>query len=465
MQEYYVLVPKSLNLEQRLAKFPPDFELSRDYCYYFISDIIKESCNKDAEEYGSFESVINHFIPRCSEINQSIYRNSKQNINYLYRDFGGEGRMLWKRNYKPGGCYAYHLPKYYWGDGELEMYCITDKTFARKIIKINAPQIDNTVRKRFDFTRGYFDVSRFELDAESALNELYMDYLQTGDYNKYLLNAQRVVDFKNGCFNFYNKPETDGRLHTAITSFSKLCRKYLKYDGENLAEVDLSSSIPFFLSYILSIPTISRETKAGILCTQLCSQDILYHYMIVESLVKPSDREIADFRELVLNNELYEYFKDSFMNLPNFESSFEMMFNRQFDGDEDDLRKYTKNKFLAMLFAHPKYYIQEQAVFYNHFPKIYELAKKFKRVKFEGVLPSERHKRLSYLLFQLESYFMVHTIAREINNTFKRKIPFFTLHDCLVVKESDLDQVYELMHEIFIREIGYVPNMTQKIWR
>jgi hypothetical protein len=87
------------------------------------------------------------------------------------------------------------------------MYCITEKTFARKIIKINAPQIDNTVRKRFDFTRRYFDVSRFELDAESALNQLYLDYLRTGDYNKYLLNAQRVVDFKNGCFNFYNKPE------------------------------------------------------------------------------------------------------------------------------------------------------------------------------------------------------------------------------------------------------------------
>ena len=28
-----------------------------------------------------------------------------------------------------------------------------------------------------------------------------------------------------------------------------------------------------------------------------------------------------------------------------------------------------------MIFAHPKDYIQEQAVFYNHFPKIYELTK------------------------------------------------------------------------------------------
>ncbi len=59
---------------------------------------------------------------------------------------------------------------------------------------------------------------------------------------------------------------------------------------------------------------------------------------------------------------------------------------------------------------------------------------------------------------------MVNTIAREINNKFKRKIPFFTLHDCLVVRESHLEQIYDLMQEIFVREIGYAPNMTQKVW-
>ncbi len=351
MQEYYVLVPKSLNLEQRLSKFPPDFELSRDYCHYFISELIKESCNQDTDELGSFESIIDHYIPRCAGINQSIYRNSKLNINYLYQNFGGEGRMLWKRNYDAGSCYAYHLPKHYWGDGELVLYCITEKTLVEKVQELNKPQIDNIVRKRFNFTRGYFDIARFELDVESSLNELFLNYQETGDYNKYLVNALRITDFKNGRFNFYYKPETDGRLHTAITPFPKLCRKYLKYDGENLAEVDLSSSIPFFLSYILSIPECG-DAKAGILHAQLSStQDILYHYMIVESLVMPSDREIADFKQLVLDNQLYAYFMYAFMNLPNFETGFEIMFGRPFDGDMDELRKYTKNKFLAMLFC------------------------------------------------------------------------------------------------------------------
>lgn len=102
---------------------------------------------------------------------------------------------------------------------------------------------------------------------------------------------------------------------------------------------------------------------------------------------------------------------------------------------------------------------------YRYFPNIHDVIKKFKQAKFRDFKKSKRHKKLSFMLFQLESHFMLNVIARVINNKFKRKIPLFTLHDCLVVKESDLDQVYELIHEIFIREIGYAPNMTKKIWK
>lgn len=464
MQEYYVLVPKSLNLEQRLSKFPPDFELSRDYCHYFISELIKQVSNQNnSDEFKDFKTAISHFISRCAGINQSIYRNSKLHIDYLYQNFGGEGRVLWKNNYKPGSCYSYYLPKHFWGDGELELICITEKTLVNRVKKLNKPRIDNAVRKHLKFAIQYFDTSRIELDAESALNELFQDYGRTGDYAKYLKNAVMIMNLKNECYNFHYNPETDGRLHTALSQFPKIGRKYLKYDGEHIAEVDLSSSVPFFLSYLLTLPASS---KSAMLSVQLpYSENILYHYMIVESSVSPSIREIADFRQLVLNNKLYGEFMISFTGLQNFDSGFKNMFGRAFDGDEEELKKYTKKRFLSILFASPNEYTQEQAVFYSKFPTIHQLIKKFKQSKFEGVSRSERHKRFSHLLFQLESHFMLNIIAREINNKFRRKIPFFTLHDCLMVKESDLEQVYQLMHDIFVREIGYAPNMTMKIYK
>ena len=464
MKEYYILIPKSLNLEQRLSKFPPDFELSRDYCHYFISELIKQVSNQNnSDEFKDFKTSITHYTSRCAGINQSIYRNSKLHIDYLYQDFGGEGRVLWRHNYKPGSCYSYYLPEYYWGDGELELVCLTEKDLVEKVVKINKPHIDNAVRKHLNFTMQYFEPKRIELDAESALNELYLDYKRTGDYAKYLRNTVMIQNLKNDGFNFHYNPETDGRLHTALSQFPKIGRKYLKYDGEHIAEVDLSSSVPFFLAYLLSLPISS---KSAVLHAHLpCSENILYHYMLVESSVSPSIREIADFKQLVLNNELYGSFMTSFMDLQNFESGFENMFGRAFDGDEDELKRYTKKRLLSMLFASPKEYKQEQAVFYRYFPKMHELIKKFKQSKFKGVPRSERHKRFSHLLFQLESHFMLNIIAREINNKFRRKIPFFTLHDCLMVRESDLEQVYGLMHDIFIREIGYAPNMTTKIYK
>ncbi|AQX07906.1 hypothetical protein [Elizabethkingia ursingii] len=461
MKEYYVLAPKSLNLDQRLSKFPPSFEFNKDYCYYFISGLIRELQYFDTYEKTCISTVVRHYVSMCATINQSMFRNSKDHVDYLYKDFPGEGRLLWRKNYEKGKCYSYALPEYFWGDGELELIPIKEQSLIKKIQKINSPTLHNTVKKRFSFTIGYFDIDRFELDTESALNELYKDYLETNNYKKYLSNAIKIIDFKNGEFPFYHNPKTDGRLHTAITSFPKICRKHLKYDGENLVEIDLSSSIPFFLSTILYSPysTTPMNLSAIVNCG-----DILYHYMLVESLAKPAIREIAHFRELVLRNRLYEHFMDDFMHLPSFELNFERSFNRSFDGDEDDLRKYSKNRFLSMLFASPTYYQEEQLVFYKHFPTLHDFIKRFKKIKFRDFPKRDWHKKLSYLTFQLESHFMLNTIAREINNIHRRTIPLFTLHDCLIVKESHLETVYNQMQEIFTREIGYAPNMTKKMW-
>lgn len=457
MNEYYVLVPKSLNLDQRLSKFPPDFNFNKEYCYYFISQLIK-NLQYHKTDVKDLKTVIEKFVSMCSTANQNIVKNYNKHLEYLYENFPGEGRLLWKKNYKKGECYSYRLPDYYWGNGELELIPIYTQSLLKNIKKHDKPTVHNAVLKKHNSLMGYFDLTRFKLDEKSALNELYLQYQQTGDYQKYLSNAIKVMNFKNGYFPFIHHPETDGRLHTTITQFPKICRKYLKYDNEKIAEVDLSSSIPFFLSYLLS----HNPTSTNL--TSIISKDIINHYMLVESSVKPTGKEIQNFKDLVLKNELYSHFSDDFMNLPKFETYFENQFNRPFDGDMDDLRKYSKKRFLSMLFAKPTDYKNEQTVFKKYFPTINELIIKYKRKKFRDFKKSEWHKKLSYLTFQLESHFMLNVIAKEINNKYKRKIPLFTLHDCIVVKESHLETVYNQMKEIFIREIGYTPNLTKKIW-
>jgi len=459
MKNYYILKPKNLNLDNRLEKFPPDFDFNKDCAYYIISKLIK---NLSKQNLGDFSKTIKIFTSLCAQINEKTVRDTKKYLDYFYNNFPGEGRLLWRKNYQKGKCFSYRLPEYYWGDGELEIICITRSDLITKIKKVDTPHIANIVKKKFNFTIDYFNATRFELDEIGAMDIIYKQYQESGNFNKYLSNAVKILEFKNGHYSFYHSPDTDGRLHTEITFFPKICRQFLKYDGENLAETDLSSSIPFFLSYVFSIPNNSNKSK--ILNTQINSKDLINHYMLAESSETPCSKEIAYFKELIINNQLYEHFMDDFTDLPSFESNFLKQFGRIFDGDEEDLKKFSKRRFLSMLFADPQDYIDEQSIFYKYFPSISNLIKKFKKLKFRSLRKADRHKKLSYLAFQLEAHFMINIIAREINNLYKRKIPFFTLHDCIVVKESDLEIVHQIIKDIFIREIGYTPNLTKKIW-
>ena len=461
MKNYYIIIPKSLNLDQRLTKYPPKFEYSKDYFLYFLSEIVI-SASKVQTENNSMYAVSNHFSPLCSGVCQKFCKNYNQYFDYMYENFFGEGRLVWKENYSEGKCYSFKIPDYYWADGELEIITITNEKLITQILKNQNLTIHNSVKKHYNFTIKYFDIEKFEIDERLSLNELFQSYLDSGDYQKYIQNAIKILNFKNGCFNFYLKRETDGRLHTALTSFPKACRKYLHYEGEKLAETDLSASIPFFLSYILSIP--HTESKTALLQQQLNSQDLVNHYMLAELSVMPCEKEIQHFKELILNNQIYTFFNDDFLNMKNFENKFKSMFNRDFDGDEDDLRKFSKISLLSMLFAKTSRFKNEQAIFYKYFPSIHNFIKKLKNKKFRNFNRIDYHKKLSYIVFQLESYFMLNKIAREINNVFKRKIPIFTLHDCIVCKESDLPTIIEQVQNIFIREIGYSPNLSSKIW-
>ncbi|KFF23191.1 MULTISPECIES: hypothetical protein [Chryseobacterium] len=467
MEEYYIAIPTSLNLEQRLSKFSPDFAFSKDYCYYFLAELIRESFKKNTNENTDINAIINYFIPRASTLMQRLYRRSKQHLDYLYESFHGEGPMLHRMNYEAGRSYSYRLPKYYWGDGQMKIISIREKALVKKIQKNTKVTIHNQVRKKIDFLRGYFDLKLFELDHQSALIDIYVDYKSTGNYKKYLSNVLKVVDFKNGYFPFYHKPNTDGRLHTAITTFPKICRKHLKYDNESLAEVDLSASIPFFLSYLLDLTVNSASLSLSTtkpVQSQINNPAIQSLYMLVKSSVSLSSKEVADFKELVLNDKVYDHFMFKFLNMPGFATDYENRNEKAFDGDIIDLRKYSKGKLLSMLFAKNSQYQQEQAIFSEEFPTIHKFVKAFKSMKVKGVKTTHVHKRLSYLLFQIESYFMLKIIAREINVKHKRKIPLFTLHDCIVARESDIEKVHEEVHAIFMREIGYAPNLKVTYW-
>jgi hypothetical protein len=73
----------------------------------------------------------------------------------------------------------------------------------------------------------------------------------------------------------------------------------------------------------------------------------------------------------------------------------------------------------------------------------------------------QKHKKAAHLFLQTESFFMLDVVARTLNKKHS-KVPFFTLHDCIVTTEENLEFLESFMKETFTVTIGFAPNFKSK---
>jgi hypothetical protein len=167
---------------------------------------------------------------------------------------------------------------------------------------------------------------------------------------------------------------------------SDIRNQHLLIDGEKTTEIDIVNSQPIFLSILLTqnIEEIDRE-------------------------------EYNNFKNLVLDGELYQYISNNY-------------------GDVD--KKQTKKIIYTVLFGTNHLNKKENKLFKKLFPSIFNFIKKYK--KNEGT-----YKALAYKLQRSESRFVFSDICREIINTHP-DVPFFTVHDSIVVKQSDYYRVKKI---------------------
>ena len=128
---------------------------------------------------------------------------------------------------------------------------------------------------------------------------------------------------------------------------------------------------------------------------------------------------------------------------------------REFDGDLQDLEKVVKKNMLSMFNAKPNKFLAEEIFFWKRFPAINY---------FIMYLKKENHKYFSYLMLQIESYFMLHIVARRLNNLHRRKIPILTLHDCIITTEENMGKVYDFMKNTLSNELGFEAKMKSKVY-
>ncbi|UOR07464.1 hypothetical protein MUN82_10280 [Hymenobacter aerilatus] len=235
------------------------------------------------------------------------------------------------------------------------------------------------------------------------------DILIESAYNQYDTDVMSISKIKNKQF-FLEQPDTESRIYTNLTSLSTDLRQFLYHHSstEKLVNLDIRNSQPFIFAAILK-----DYYKA--------------------STVLPED--VQEYINLCAVGTIYE----------------EIMNRLQV---EETQRRTFKIKFFANLFFCKNQHSENSKagkLFMQDFPNVYRVIHENKAVNY---------KYLAILMQRKEASIILKTISKKLQ---KQGIYHNTIHDSVIVLESDVETVKNLMLEAFTDAIGVAPSIKAEV--
>jgi hypothetical protein len=362
-------------------------KLKTDYLLSLIHDIlIKFQLDDDDVEINEF----------CINLYSKILRDRyglhyKNYIDYLIEI----GFIKLKSNYFVGKkAKTYVLC---WFDfGSIKRVLVYDtilikNSFKEYHRKLNATSpIDLDIRKRL-----IEDLDSIKINFDKSIE--FIDDLKNKDNitsSKYFKNYHSIVNIKDK--NIYFIFDDFGRLHTNYTVLKKEIRKnYLTIDNEQIIEIDIKNSQPFFLSKIIKFE------------------------------MNISDPEVKLFVDLVDNGLFYDYFVDK----------FPVYFSAQ---TANENRNIAKRLVYKVLFGYNGVKSEQSKMFKEIYPKIFDYIIATKKSEKE-------YKYFSYKLMRMESDFIFGKVVPDIYKKVKG-IKLFTVHDSITYPSKYKEKVEEIFY-------------------
>jgi len=221
------------------------------------------------------------------------------------------------------------------------------------------------------------DLYHVKIDYKKSFDWLKMQKKdKVIELNKYFKNLNSIDGINTG--HIFFKFDSYGRLHTNFTVLKKHIRNnHLTIDGEELIEIDLPNSQPYFFAVYLK-------------------KEIGEHNF---------NDEIRTFMEVVKNGLIYDQILETY---PEVLSS----------------RKEAKILMYKVLFGRNTDKRLENRLFKKMYPSVYDYIKEYKYL-------SDDYKSLSHQLQKIESDFIFNKCVKTIKNKFPH-IKLFTIHDSIV---------------------------------
>lgn len=231
---------------------------------------------------------------------------------------------------------------------------------------------------------------------------------------------------------------SNNRFNSVLTSIPKTLRPYLKINGNEMVEIDITSSQPYFLSCILNNRFENEEQEGFNLKT-----------------IYPTLKEYFEISEMViqggeLNNHRFFgclFFEDYLTSIEEFcsidftEDFYQKVVEIGIENNIVTTRQKVKRNMMNFLF-------NDMEIQRDNSMVIILLEWKFKGLMgfFEGFFGSYKSRRLALLLQRVESHLILDKVVPKIFD-FNKNIPVFTIHDCVLTTSEFGQDVQRIMKD------------------
>jgi hypothetical protein len=355
--------------------------LKTDYLKNIIHEILMKFFNTNENKFNLYSEILK--------------KKYGKHYNY-YMDYLLEKNFIGKKSgyYVGKKAKTYQIKKLDFNISNITTCYITDNVLLKKYQKPYLLKSVNNSKNNIDEfvkTRLKEDIYHTDLDYKGALKFLN-DQLNKKKIseNQYFhnLNAIENINHKSYHLSF----DIYGRFHTNYTNLKKEIReKYITIDGEEVMEIDIPNSQPFFLAIFLK------------------------KYMKQRNIL---DSDFEYFFNLVKDGVIYEFLMDKFP-------------------EKFKTRKDSKEYFYKILFGQNKNYT-ENKFFIKYFPVIFKYIKEIKKNE-------KNYKIISHILQKDESNFLFNTVISKIYKKFP-KIRLITIHDSIIFPIKYKNEVELIFH-------------------
>ena len=339
------------------------------------------------------------------------------------------------------------------------------------------------------------DMDQSQITIDAAAAETYLKELKKRvlskvvkenktQVKKYFKKLYKVIEnIEKGEFN-YSVSKRNHRVNSVFTSMKRELRYFLRTNGEQMVEVDITTSHPFTLATILT-EKFFTETKGGYnlysifpqyyksfkySCEAMEYQDFLKKFaghMVIESnVINDNYIKYYTYKGDVLTNIKYplldtfiSYMCGRFWRRRGIQKYRALNFKEDIYKTIGDDIGMTREKVKDQFQLYINFSDKNRRV---NVELIKHMERKFKDVsKLIQFMSNINHLKspFSYLIQRCESYLFLRHGCRRLS---KNNIPYITIHDSVLCQKEKRYEVQYLLTDTIIKQTGLTPGIKFK---